>query len=71
MATVDTYNFPKGTPRHHRQERIACPLAGGQPTAGEHCLGYCPHATERGGHHFHCALLDEEAGAHAPRTQAQ
>jgi hypothetical protein len=70
METITTDAYPKGTPRRHLQDTLTCPLTGAE-SMGLACLELCENAVERGCCHFHCTLLDEEAGAHALPTQAR
>lgn len=58
--------YPRSTPRQHRHEYVGCPIAGGAPTPGEHCLRFCEYAVEQGESElwFSCKLL-------APKPQAR
>lgn len=68
MEPITTDAYPRGTPRHHRAERLRCPRNGAEVT-GHFCLRHCSEATEQGegALYFSCRLLDEEAGPHGQR----
>jgi hypothetical protein len=63
MEPIETDFYPRGTSRHHLQDKITCPLTGTE-TVGFACVMTCPSAVERGDCHWHCAEADEADATH-------